>query len=102
MDNQHKFEREDNLFRIVIQTFFPFWPLFLSLILLFFLIGWAYLRYSTPVYEASASIIIKDEQKGVDDSRIIESINPFESKKIVENEIEVLQSRNLMNSGSVN
>lgn len=89
---------EDNLFRLIIQTFFPFWPLFLILIIGCLLAAWGYLQYATPIYEASASIIIKDEQKGVDDSKIMESINPFDSKKIVENEIEVLQSRDLMNA----
>ncbi len=97
MNFKSKTESEDNIFRYIIQTFFPFWPLFLILIFCFLLAGWGYLQYATPVYEASASIIIKDEQKGVDDSRIMESINPFESKKIVENEILVLQSRNLIN-----
>jgi capsular exopolysaccharide synthesis family protein len=98
MNYNSKNETEDNLFRSIIQTFFPFWPLFLMLIFGCLLLGWGYLQYATPVYEASASIIIKDEQKGVDDSRIVESMNPFNSKKIVENEIEVLQSRDLMNA----
>ena len=96
MNNNSKPEKKDNLFRYIIQTFFPFWPLFLILITVFILAGWGYLQYATPVYEASASMIIKDEKKGVDDSRMMESMNAFESKKIVENEIEVLQSRDLM------
>ena len=96
MSNNSKPEKKDNLFRYIIQTFFPFWPLFLILITVFILAGWGYLQYATPVYEASASIIIKDEKKGVDDSRMMESMNAFDSKKIVENEIEVLQSRDLM------
>ncbi|UJH91752.1 polysaccharide biosynthesis tyrosine autokinase [Antarcticibacterium sp. 1MA-6-2] len=98
MNYNSKNSREDSLFRVIIQTFLPFWPLFLILIVGSLISAWAYLRIATPIYEASASIIIKDEQKGVDDSRIVESMNPFESKKIVENEIEVLQSRDLMNS----
>ncbi|GGG12446.1 tyrosine protein kinase [Pontibacter amylolyticus] len=48
------------------------------------------------MYESTASLIIKDENKGVDDPRMTESINMFTSKKIVENEIEVIQSRALM------
>ena len=91
-------EKEDNILISLIQTFFPFWPIFLILILGFLLAAKGYLHFAPKLYEASASIIIKDEQKGVDDSRIIESINLFESKKIVENEIEVLKSRDLMNA----
>lgn len=89
-------EKEDNLFRHIIKTFLPFWPLFLILILFSLIAAWGYLKYATPIYQASASIMIKDEKKGVDDSKIMESINPFDSKKIVENEIEVLKSRDLM------
>ena len=96
MNYNSKIGKEDNLFRLIIQSFFPFWPLFLILVFCCLLAAWGYLKYTTPVYEASASIIIKDEKKGVDDSKIMESINPFDSKKIVENEIEVLQSRDLM------
>ncbi len=104
MNSNSKNGTEENIFRSIIQTFYPFWPLFLILIFGFLIGAWGYLQIATPVYEASASIIIKDEEKGVDDSRIVESMNPFDSKKIVENEIEVLQSRDLMNVvvGSLN
>lgn len=98
MKYNSKTGKEDNLFRYIIKTFFPFWPLFLVLVVVCILAAWAYLKYATPIYEASASIMIKDEEKGVDDSKIMESINPFDSKKIVENEIEVLKSRDLMKS----
>jgi capsular exopolysaccharide synthesis family protein len=40
--------------------------------------------------------LIKDEKKGEDDSRIIESLNLLATKKIIENEIEVLKSKGLM------
>lgn len=96
MKYNSKAGKEDNIFRYIIETFFPFWPLFLILFLFCVMAAWGYLKYATPIYEASASIIIKDEEKGVDDSKIMESINPFDSKKIVENEIEVLQARDLM------
>jgi capsular exopolysaccharide synthesis family protein len=48
------------------------------------------------LYESSATLLIKDEKKGIDDSRMIESLNLITTKKIVENEIEVLRSRSLM------
>lgn len=52
---------------------------------------------TVPLFESSAAILIKDEKKGVDDSKMIESLNLISTKKIVENEIEVLKSRSLMN-----
>ena len=96
VDSKHKSTEEENIIRLVIQRFFPFWPLFIALVAIFLTGAWVYLRYATPIYEASATLLIRDENKGVDDSRLMESMNAFDSKKIVENEIEVIQSRDLM------
>ena len=75
----------------------PYWPLFLLLLLFCFAGAWLKLRYTTPLYESTATILIKDEKKGLDDSKMIESMNQLSTKKIIENEIEVIHSRALMN-----
>ena len=41
-------------------------------------------------------MIIKDENKGAEDSKVMESLQTISTKKIIENEIEVLQSWTLM------
>ncbi|RIJ42304.1 GumC family protein [Pontibacter oryzae] len=87
---------EENLLTVLLRKFLPYWPVFIGLAILSMALAWVYLRYATPVYEIAATLIIKDEKKGVDDARMTESINAFASKKIVENEIEVIQSRALM------
>src|SRR5690606_6928391 len=87
---------DENLFGIILSRFLPFWPLFAILFFLGLIGAWSYLKWATPVYNVSATLIIKDEKKGVDDARMMESINAFDSKKIVENEIEVIKSRGLM------
>jgi len=92
---------DDNIVNQIIFRFVPYWPLFIVLMMLAGLGGLIYLRYSLPVYETTASVLIKDEKKGLDDSKIMESLNIFSPNNIVENEIEVLQSRGLMN-GVVN
>ncbi len=97
LTKQKKIKREDNLIHALVYRYLPFWPIFLLVLIICIALGWVYLQYATPVYQASATLIIKDEKKGVDDSRMMESINAFDSKKIVENEIEVIQSRKLMN-----
>ena len=76
--------------------FLPYWPLFAFLLIVAGAASWLYLRYTTPIYEASATILIKDERKGVDDSKMMEFLNIYSSKKIVENEIEVIHSRTVM------
>ncbi|MFS4491331.1 GumC family protein [Maribacter sp. 2308TA10-17] len=88
---------KDNLFSLLADKYIPFWPLFLGLFLLGLLAAWTFLFFSTPTYEVSAALIVNDEKKGVDDSKIIESIDVFTSKKIVENEVEVLHSKELIN-----
>ena len=60
--------------------------------------AYLYLRFTVPKYEATATIIIKDQKKGYDDSKLMESLDMINTKKIIENEIEVLQSRTLMNA----
>ncbi len=83
-------------FNQIISRFIPYWPLFL--ILLIICLGFAklYLRYTIPIYESTATILIKDESKGLENSEALASLNIFGSKKIVENEIEVLKSRTVM------
>src|SRR6266487_6032361 len=88
---------EDNIVNQIMFRFFPYWPLFIGLIIVCIFGSFVYLRYTTPVYEITATILIKDEKKGFDDSKIMESLNIFSPNNIVENEMEVLQSRGLMN-----
>lgn len=74
----------------------PYWPLFLVLLMLTMAGAWMYLRYTPPVYESNASIIIKDGKKGIEDSKIIGELNQLAAPTIVENELEILKSRGLM------
>lgn len=87
---------EENIFNALLHKFLPFWPYFIGLLVFFLAISWVYMQLATPVYGITAKLIIKDEKKGVNDSKIMESINPFDSKKIVENEIQVIQSKEII------
>ena len=91
-------EKETNIGQQLISKYLPYWPLLIIFVLLAFAGAYAYLRYTTPIYEASATIIIKDERRGAggEDSKLLESLDIIASKKTIENEIEVLQSRALM------
>lgn len=89
-------EKESGLMDILMFRYFPYWPLFAILLAVSLIIATTYLYFATPVYEATATILIKDEKKGADDSKMMESLNVFTSKKIVENEIEVIHSKTLM------
>src|SRR6185312_5552664 len=89
-------EKEDNMTQQFVSKYLPYWPLFILATILALLSAYIYLRYTTPVYEANATLIIKDDKKGNEESKLVESLDQISSKKIVENEIEIIQSRKLM------
>ena len=56
-----------------------------------------YLRYATPIYQSTATILVKDEKKG--EASILEDLGsgtPGFSSVNVEDEIQILKSKNLM------
>jgi len=89
-------KQEESLFIQLFSKYIFYWPLFLALILIFGISAIVYFRYATPLYEANATMIIKDEKKGTENSKGVDELNIINSKKIIENEIEVLQSRSIM------
>jgi tyrosine-protein kinase Etk/Wzc len=95
-NNSNYKENNENLIRQFVSNYLPYWPMFVVALIIATSIAFAYLRYATPIYQANATIIIKDEKKGNEASKLTESLDQISSKKIVENEIEILQSRTLM------
>jgi len=90
-------DQEKNVLSQLWFKYFPYWPLFLILLAIAGTGAWFYIRYKTsPYYIATASILIKDEKKGQDEAKMLESLNQLSAKKIIENEIEVIKSRELL------
>lgn len=89
--NDNKSGVSDILFK-----YLPFWPIFILFMIICFAGAWYYLRITPPQYEISASLMIKDEKKGSTDGQTINQLNLLAEKRIVENEIEIFQSRTLM------
>ncbi|MBN8787795.1 MAG: hypothetical protein J0I84_11950, partial [Terrimonas sp.] len=87
--DKYSTEKDGNILQDILSKYLPWWPLFVILS------AWVYLRYATPIYESKATLLIKDQKKGLDDSNLMESLNLFGSKKIIENEIEVIKSRSI-------
>jgi capsular exopolysaccharide synthesis family protein len=91
-------EKEGKSFlSVILFKYRPYWPLFIISIILALFATRYYLRTVTPQYETTASIMVKDEKRGTSDGKMLNSLDPLSGNKIVENEIEVLQSRTLMN-----
>src|SRR5690242_5838037 len=91
-------DKEDNFMKQFASKYVPYWPLFILAILIAVGVAYTYIHYATPIYQATATVIIKDEKKGNEESKLVESLDQISSKKIVENEIEIIQSRKLMES----
>jgi capsular exopolysaccharide synthesis family protein len=90
-------KNEKNIGSLIINWYLPYWPLFLILIVVGVGTAWAYLHfYAVPVYEVNATVMVKDEKKGVDESGSMEALQIYPTKNIAENEIEVIHSRKLM------
>jgi len=89
-------DKEDNMMQQFASKYLPYWPLFLLATIIAIGLAYTYLRYTVPVYEATATLLIKDDKKGNEESKLVESLDLISSKKIVENEVEIIQSRKLM------
>ncbi len=76
--------------------YLPYWPLFAILLIICVACAFVYVNITPPVYNVSATMSVKDERKGVEDSKLMESLNVYNEKTIVENETEVLHSKTLM------
>lgn len=97
MQTNKKSNDEKNIIALAINTYLPYWPLFLILIVFCLAGAWAYMRFiAVPVYETNATFVVKDEKKGVDESGALEALQIYPTKNIAENEMEVIRSTSLM------
>ena len=76
-------QKDESLIVQMLAKYFTYWPLFVLFFVLSVVASFIYLRYSAPKYQATASLIIKDEKKGSDDSKLMESLNMINTKKII-------------------
>lgn len=72
------------------------WPWFVLSLLLALAAAYVYLLYQAPVYNVQASILVKDEHKGISEQSALKEVDIFTQSKLVENEIELLKSYTLM------
>jgi uncharacterized protein involved in exopolysaccharide biosynthesis len=85
-----------SLFVQILQKYLPFWPIFLLTVGVSLSVAYIYLRSQTPIYLASAKILLKDPSKTSGESKLLENMSIFNEKKVVENELLVLRSAGLM------
>lgn len=90
-----KIEESVKLKQFLIRCFSS-WHLFVITLSISLVVGLFYLRITVPIYLSKATVEITDEKKGIDNSKVLRSLDLFSSSKLVENEIEVLHSRAIM------
>jgi tyrosine-protein kinase Etk/Wzc len=78
---------ETNLLQQFVFRYLPYWPVFVVLIICSAGAAFLYLKYTVPVYETTATILVKDEKRGLDDSKVLESRKQIGAKNIFVNEI---------------
>ena len=82
------------LFKYIIR-----WPWFIASIIICIACASIYLKQSTPIYNITASVIIKDEKKGGtmgNEFSGLEDLGLLNPSKNIDNEIEILQSKSLI------
>ena len=97
-NNEVEFEETDEVsISDLVDKFVPYWPIFVILLILTLSGAWIYLRYASPVYQTTATLLIKDDKNAPSNANdMMQAFDMFGSKKNVENEVEVLQSKTLM------
>ena len=93
-EKEEKIDLHAMLFRYIIR-----WPWFVTSIILCLAGAWLYLRQTTPVYNISASVVIKDDKKGGNSGgnlTALEGLGLVSSVSNIDNEIEILRSKTLV------
>lgn len=83
-----------NIFSDILHRFLPYWPVFILALMLSISLAYIKLRYATPLYRAQATIMLKDEETGAES--VINALEGTQTKKNVENEVEIIRSVKLM------
>lgn len=98
--SEESFEETDNKNELknLLFSYLIYWKWFVLSIILCWAGAWIYLRYATPVYNVSATIMIKDDKKGSRASEMLalEDMGFLSAGGSIENEMEILRSKSLI------
>ena len=94
--DDEKIDIQEGLFKYIIH-----WPWFVGAVLVCLIGAWIYLRMATPVYNISATVLIKDDKKGGNTGGMagLEELGLsglISSSQNIDNELEVLRSKTLV------
>ena len=99
--NEAKESKEENIdVKELLFKYLIHWPWFVGAVVACLIAAWVYLHISTPVYNISATVLIKDDKKGGGAGMLsgLESLGldgMISSSQNIDNEIEVLRSKTI-------
>ena len=99
--NEAQESKEENIdVKELLFKYLIHWPWFVGAVIACLIAAWAYLYMSTPVYNISATVLIKDDKKGGGAGMLsgLESLGldgMVSSSQNIDNEIEVLRSKTI-------
>ncbi|WP_428223289.1 GumC family protein [Flavobacterium sp.] len=94
---EHNTEEKFDL-KQILSTYVRAWKWFVLSVIICFVLAKVYLRYTVPVYKASATILIKDEDSGglASELSVFKELDVMGSgSRNIDDEIEILRSRSL-------
>ena len=100
--NEAKESKEENIdVKELLFKYLIHWPWFVGAVVACLIAAWVYLYISTPVYNISATVLIKDDKKGGSAGMLsgLESLGldgMISSSQNIDNEIEVLRSKTIV------
>jgi capsular exopolysaccharide synthesis family protein len=102
-NNQLSDEKSINL-REIIEKYIYHWRWFVLSLLVSLGLAFLYLRYSIPLYESKASVLIKDEKggSGFSEMALFKDIGLLGGGSVIENEIEIFKSRTIIETAVKN
>lgn len=89
---------DSNQLSQVLAGYISYWPLFLLCLAMAIGGAYFYIRYAIPKYEAHAKILLRDEKRGVEETKALEALDAINTTKTIDNELEVLKSQTLIDS----
>ena len=100
--NEAQESKEENIdVKELLFKYLIHWPWFVGAVIACLIAAWVYLHVSTPVYNISATVLIKDDKKGGSAGMLsgLESLGldgMISSSQNIDNEIEVLRSKTIV------
>ena len=92
-------KKEDNFdIRELTSRYFAQWKWFVFTVLLCLTFAYFNLRYSVPIYTATATILVKDDKKGGLQSELeaFSDMKMMAIKSNIDNEVEIIKSRTII------